>query len=147
MSNISVLSDQYKQLVTTSDNVNNSVVAFKKHALISNQASKNLYPNLSVSNEELQNAKVILLHFFENVRHLLKGDFTGSEFIPSTVLDDYKERLQSSAFIQEELDTLINRLQNDDALTGEDLKVFDTLLSILDNERNILFRKLRTARG
>lgn len=147
MSNISVLSDQYKQLVTTSDSVNNSVVAFKKHALISNQVSKNLYPNLSVSNEELQNAKVTLLHFFENVRHLLNGDFTGSEFIPSTVLDDYKERLQSSAFIQEELDTLINRLQNDQALTGEDLKVFDTLLSILDNERNILFRKLRTARG
>jgi hypothetical protein len=147
MSDISVLSNQYEQLVATSDKVNNSVIAFKKKSILSDAASKGKYPKLNVSPEELAAAKAILLLFLGNIIHLIDSDTLESDFIPTIVLDDYKHRLSVSPFLKDELTKLIETLKQNEPVNEESIQVLDNILSILDNERSTLFRKLRTARG
>lgn len=147
MSDISVLSNQYEQLVATSDKVNNSVIAFKKKSILSVDANKGKYPKLNVSPEELANAKAILLLFLDNIIRLIESDTLESEFIPTIILDDYKHRLSVSPFLKDELTKLIETLKQNQPVNEENIQVLDNILSILDNERSTLFRKLRTARG
>jgi hypothetical protein len=147
MSEISVLSSQYDKLVATSDKVNNSVVAFKKRSLLSDARNRTKYPKLTVSDEELRNASVILDLFLTNVQRLLVEDLTESDFIPAIVLDDYKKRISEDPYIKEELNKLLTLLKKGQPFTESELTVMDSILSILDSERNMLFRKLRTARG
>lgn len=147
MSDISVLSNQYEQLVATSDKVNNSVIAFKKKSLLSDVASKDKYPKLNVSPEELAAAKSVLLLFLGNIIHLIDSDTLESDFIPTIILDDYKHRLSVSPFLKDELEKLIEILNQNQPVAEDNIQVLDNILSILDNERSTLFRKLRTARG
>lgn len=147
MSDISVLSNQYEQLVATSDKVNNSVIAFKKKSILSDAASKGKYPKLNVSPEELAAAKAILLLFLGNIIHLIDSDTLESDFIPTIILDDYKHRLSVSPFLKDELTKLIEILKQNQPVNEDNIQVLDNILSILDNERSTLFRKLRTARG
>lgn len=147
MSDISVLSHQYEQLVATSDKVNNSVIAFKKKSLLDDAANKNKYPKLSVSVEELATAKKILLLFLDNILKLIENDSLESDFIPTIILDDYKHRLSVNPYLKDDLKKLIAELNKNQHLPEDDIEVLDSILSILDNERSTLFRKLRTARG
>lgn len=147
MSDISVLSNQYGKLLSTSDKVNNSVIAFKKKSLLKNLASKERYPKLSVSPEELDRAKTILLSFLENIRKLLEEDFRESDYIPMIIIDDYKKRLSLNPYLKEDLKKLLDLLKYNQPIEEDNLTVLESILSILDNERSTLFRKLRTARG
>ena len=147
MSEISVLSNQYDQLVSTSEKINSSVIAFKKRSILNTSGNKERYPKLTVSTEELKSAKDILLAFLDNIQKLVAEDFKESDYIPSIILDDYKKRLSANPFLKEDLVNLIDLLKQNQALNEHNIKVLDNLLSILDNERSSLFRKLRTARG
>lgn len=147
MSDISVLSNQYEQLVATSDKVNNSVIAFKKKSILDDAISRRKYPKLSVTTEELQLAKQILLLFLNNILKMLEEDSSESDFIPTIIIDDYKQRLSLNPYLKDDLKRLISELNQDQKVTESDIEVLDSILSILDNERSSLFRKLRTARG
>jgi len=147
MSDISVLSNQYEQLVATSDKVNNSVIAFKKKNLLSDAASKHKYPKLNITVEELTTAKQILLLFLDNILKLIENDSLESDFIPTIILEDYKHRLSVNPYLKDDLKKLIGELTQNQQITDDDIEVLDSILSILDNERSTLFRKLRTARG
>lgn len=145
MSQISFLSDQYKQLASTSDKINNSVIALKKESLIKEGHSK--YPKLKVSKEELEEAYRVLIPFLENVRNAITGDVQESTFLPSLVFEDYKNRLSSNQFLKDDIESLIGRLKSGEGLESRDIAMLDELLTILDIERSTLFRKLRKARG
>lgn len=147
MSEISVLSNQYDQLVATSEKVNNSVITFKKKSILNTLGSQERYPKLSVTSEELKRAKDILLDFLDNIKKLVAEDFKGSDYIPSVILDDYKRKLSLNPYLKEDLAQLSNLLKQNQPIDGNHLQILDNILSILDNERSTLFRKLRTARG
>ncbi len=147
MSDISVLSNQYEQLVSTSDKVNSSVIAFKKKSLLNDAANKAKYPKLKVSIEELDKAKSILLLFLESVHKLLEEDQMESEFIPTIILNDYKSRLSVNPYLKEDLKKVIESLKQNQPIGENYINILDAILSILDTERSTLFRKLRTARG
>ena len=147
MSDISVLSNQYDQLVATSEKVNNSVVAFRKKSLLNDTESRTKYPKLSVSLDELAAAKAILLLFLENIQKLLEDGHMESDFIPTIILEDYKHRLSANPYLKEDLKKLIEVLKQNQLVAEDNIVVLDNILSVLDNERSALFRKLRTARG
>jgi hypothetical protein len=147
MSEISVISNQYNTMVATSDRINNSVIAFKKKSLLQDHQNRSQYPKLSVSGEELEAAKDTLLAFLRSVRSLLKGEQVQSDFIPSLIVNDYKRKLVGTVYLEEDLDDMLARLQNGQAVDENAIAVLDNLLSLLDKERNALFRKLRRARG
>ncbi len=147
MSEISVLSNQYDKLVKTSEKVNSSIIAFKKRSILNTSGNKERYPKLSVSSEELKSARDILLGFLDNIQKMVAEDFKESEYIPSLILEDYKKKMSVNPFLEEDLAQLINLLKQNQSVDENHLKVLDKILSILDNERSTLFRKLRTARG
>lgn len=147
MSDISVLSNQYDKLVSTSEKVNNSVIAFKKKSILSDDVNKAKYPKLKITAEELDMAKSVLMLFLENIQKLLEDDYMESEFIPITVLEDYKLRLSANPYLKEDLKKLLELLKQNKPVGEDNIIVLDTILLILDNERSSLFKKLRTARG
>jgi len=149
MSDISALSNQYDQLVGTSEKVNDSVVVFKKQSLLQDAAARRNYPSLKISGEELAAASALLLLFLAEVFEQPDNARVGKEaFMPAAVKDDYKDKLRrNAAYLDEDLKRLHRRLQEQQAVTDSDLKLMDMLVTALDTERNNLFRKLRTARG
>jgi hypothetical protein len=147
MSEIGVLSNQYDQLVSTSDKVNDSVIVFKKHSLLKDKKNSEKYPKLSVSIEEFKRAKDLLIPFLTNIKNLVSEEALESEFIPILVLEDYKKKLLSHPYIDEDITDLISKMQKDANIDIDDISVLDEILTVLDTERSMLFRKLRTARG
>lgn len=149
MSDISALSNQYDQLVDTSEKVNDSVVAFKKQSLLRDAAAQRQYPNLKISTEELRAAGDLLVLFLVDVfSQLVDGKAGDDKFMPATVKDDYKEKLKKdTAYLEEDVRRLHRHLQEHDPVTEDDLRLMDRLVTTLDTERSNLFRKLRTARG
>ena len=149
MSDISALSTQYDQLVETSEKINNSVIVFKKQNLLQDAASKQRYPNLKVTPEEIMEANTILSLFLVSVFDFADNQQTvAKEFMPEAVKDDYKIKLRrNTAYLDEDLKKLQKNLNDKRPVTDNDLQVMDILVTTLDTERNSLFRKLRTARG
>lgn len=147
MSEISVLSNQYEKLVKTSDKINNSVIAVKKKDLLSRNTVKQQFPKLIISEEDIKEAMDILLNFLKNLNSLLNEESNKSEDLPLIILDDYKAKLTESPYFKEDLTQLITDIQENKQMDEKDIKVLDRVLSVLDSERTLLFRKLRTARG
>lgn len=149
MSDISALSNQYDQLVDTSEKINNSVIVFKKQNLLKDVTTKNKYPSLKISDDEISEAVTLLLVFLTSVFDLPSDQREiKEEFMPVTVKDDYRARLRkNAAYFDEDLKKLQRHLQERQPVTDSDIKVMDMLVTTLDTERNNLFRKLRTARG
>lgn len=149
MSDISALSNQYDQLVETSEKINNSVIVFKKQSLLQDATSKQRYPNLKVTPEEIMEANTILSLFLISVFDFAdKQQPVAKEFMPEAVKDDYKIKLRrNTAYLDEDLKKLQKNLSDKQPVTDNDLQVMDILVTTLDTERNSLFRKLRTARG
>ena len=147
MSEISVLSNQYEKLVKTSDKINNSVIAVKKKDLLSRNTVKQQFPKLILSEEEFKEAMAILLNFLQNLSSLLNEESNKSEDLPLIILDDYKAKLTESPYFKEDLTQLITDIQENKEMDKKDIRVLDRVLSVLDSERTLLFRKLRTARG
>lgn len=147
MSEISVLSNQYKKLVETSDKVNNSVIVYKKKKLLSEPSNLKKYPKLFISSDDSDLAKNTLLSFLTNLKQILEEDRKESDFIPSIVLEDYKKKLDANQYLKEDIESLISFIDKDQVISEENISILDGIMSVLDNERNILFRKLRTARG
>jgi hypothetical protein len=147
MSEISVLSNQYEKLVSTSDKVNNSVITLKKRGILARKDSK-LYPKLKVDPSEIDSASGLLVSFLNNVAQLLKNHSQDSQYIPSLIVDDYLSRLLlKNQFISEDIEDLLKKLKAKQELEEKNIQVLDGLLAVLDIERSNLFRKLRTARG
>ncbi len=147
MSEISILSDQYKKLVETSEKVNSSVIVYKKRKLLNESASQSQYPKLFISSDESAVAKDILVSFLTNIKQILEEGRIESDFIPSLVLEDYKKKLDTNQYLKEDIESLIALISKDQTISEESIGILDSIMSVLDNERTILFRKLRTARG
>lgn len=148
MSEISVISDQYEQLITTSDKINNSIITIKKKSLLAVPANREKYPKLFVSSSALDEANGILLNFVESLQRQIKDDQKDSDFLPFSVAGDYNKKLLSdNPYIMEDLCALHSALAKHEPISQDGLSVLDTLLSTIDQERSMLFRKLRRARG
>lgn len=147
MSDISVLSNQYEKLVLTSDKINNSVIALKKDFLLQDSEGAKKYPRLSLTREEVAEAKQVILSFLDNVMKVSDEGSSSSDYVPSIIFEDYKQRLQAFPYLEEDVSELIQILGKENQVNDKNLNVLDELLAILDFERSTLFRRLRTARG
>lgn len=146
MSEISVLSNQYKKLVKTSNSINNSVIAIKKRYLLKASKTEDQLRH-SVPENDFQEAVSTLLTFLRDLVDLLSEEGNNTVYLPSSILNDYKRKLNDTPYFEEELKQLISELSNQRTLTEVHIQVLDRILAVLDSERTLLFRKLRTARG
>jgi hypothetical protein len=147
MSEISVLSNQYKRLVDTSDKINNSVITFKKRDLLKHKNRKEIYPQVTISETDFASAKNNLLKFLTQLINLLNEENQHSEDLPLVIIEDYRKKLSEDAYFWDNLKDVIKALSEDIPLEEKDIRVLDRIVAVLDSERTTLFRKLRTARG
>ncbi len=146
MSEISVLSNQYEKLVEVSEKINNSVIALKKKGILSRKDILKVYPKLSLSASDYSKAAHTVLEFLENLFILLNEEKRATEDIPLIILDDYLNKLKESQHFKEDLENLISDLRQKKELEEKDIQILDRIISVLDSERTLLFRKLRMAR-
>jgi hypothetical protein len=148
MSEISTLSLQYERLKSASDNLNRSVVLFKKERLLGQKGASKTYPRLSVTQKELHDAKVYWLRFIKNINASFKEESTNTDdFIPASLLEEYKLRIKSNdPYLVPQLEAIIGILEREEPMKDGHFIVLDNLLTALDVERTAVFRKLRIGR-
>lgn len=147
MSEISVLSNLYEKLVDTSNRINGSVITIKKKGLLGDDITRKKYPKISVSDQEFESATRALITFLNYILSLLNEENQTSDELPLMVAETYVHKLKEDAYFKEKISELVNDLTHEKKLNEQDIKVLDRVISLLDSERTLLFRKLRTARG
>ncbi len=147
MSEISVLSNRYTQLVKTTDQVNNSIIALKKRLIINDKRNKQSI-TLKLSEAELKLAQDYLIDFLKYLLTISVTDLKESEYLPNLVLNEFQCRIENSyPYIKNEINEIIQLISSGKNLDEEQFSILDKMVSLLDNERTVLFKKLRTARG
>ncbi len=148
MSEMSILSNQYERLVSTTNNVNDSVILLKKKRFFEDSSHiKNRIPKIDDKEKDLSNAKSSLINFLGSLLELLKDGTNTSEYVPNLVIEDYKNRIRQIPYIENDIERTVNLIKNNERLPNESFELLDNISSVLDSERTTLFRKLRTARG
>ncbi len=145
MSEISVISNQYNAVVDTTDKVNNSIIALKKRNILSHKQGEHKF---ELSQEELDSAKNYLLSFLEFLKQLQDKNTLAPGYLPSALVTDFQNKIINSVpFFEVEVQNIIVSITNDKNLEEKQFDLLDKMASTLDNERTVLFKKLRTARG
>lgn len=105
------------------------------------------YPQLTVSTSELQEAREYLIAFLKSVQAAFLEENVATEFIPDTLLEEYKKRLKSAdPYLASRLENVIGSLEKEEPLQDAHFRLLDNVLSALDVERTVVFKKLRTGR-
>lgn len=147
MSEISALSNQYETVVKTTDKFNNSIIALKKHR-ISKEKSKTKDLNIILSADEFKKAKDYILEFLEYILQIQNENTVESGVIPVMLIKDFSNRIKSTIpYIEKIIPDIIEILIKEGELSVEQFQLLDKIAATLDNERTVLFRKLKTARG
>jgi len=147
MSEISALSHQYESLRSATDNLNRAIVLFKKKRLMGRKAQPLQYARLSVSIAELQDARSYLLDFLKSIQAAFQEENVATRFIPDTLLEEYKEGLKrADPYLAVHIQDVIGVLEKEEPIQDVHFRLLDNLLSALDIERTVIFRKLRTGK-
>jgi hypothetical protein len=146
MSNIGIILDQYEVLVKTTQRINDSIIVFKKQFLLLEH--KGQYQDLVIRDEELKNAKTNLSQFISYLSGLKdenkKPDF---EIVPKRVFEKFKKLVEEISNIDNDLRSIQKRIKGGQSLLKNQFLLLDKIVAILDMERGVLFKTLRTARG
>lgn len=145
MSDINLKREQYLTLSQATDDVNNAIIALKKQYKRSQGVDN---PAFVISPGELKASAGIIRQIMESLVKLGNSNSQPDySIIPSSVADRLQKD-QNDLLQQEKKYRAINRtLDSGKPLDEEQLYLLDRVVSTLNKERSILFKKLRTARG
>jgi hypothetical protein len=134
MSDVGYLSNQYERLAQTNQVLNDAVLLLKKNWLLSQPGTQRKYPNLSVNAEDLREAQVYILEVLEPMVHPAEyaqvSGVIGAKKLP----------------LDPELIDVVNTIRQNRALQEKHFSTLNRLLDMLDGERSMLFRKLRSGK-
>jgi hypothetical protein len=147
MSEISMISRQYKVLAETTDKINSAIIAFKKQFLIAQDGNQNIQ-TIALSEGELKLAKQDLLNFIAFLFMMTEDkSITNFDIIPQKSSGDFYKKVVKKATFRSDLQEVRIAIETDHKLNLKQFDFLDEIVSTLDNERTVLFKKLRTARG
>lgn len=142
-----LITKRYSDIVDFTSKVNKSVIIFKKKSLLSDDANRKKYPKLELNEADLVNARKNLLQSLIDLENLA----TDSEFNTKLSGASESSALQNLVIRNEsdrrEIESIVQSLKENKPLTKAHFLMLDKIIAILDSERNLLFRKLRTVRG
>jgi hypothetical protein len=148
MSDVSVLSNQYETLIGTSDKINDSIIALKKNYLLTEKKGDEKYQSLEVNPDEVSKASEYLTYFLSELTNLFSENESKHEDIPNVIANDYAKNLEINfPRIKTDIETIIKDLSAEKPLNFDQLIILDKILTTLDGERKVLFRKLRSSRA
>lgn len=148
MSDVSVLSNQYETLIGTSDKINDSIIALKKNYLLTEKKGDIKYQSLEVKPDEVLKASEYITHFLTELTGLFSENESKHEDIPNVIANDYAKNLEINfPSIKSEIENIVEDLNSKKLLNFDQLTTLDKILTTLDGERKVLFRKLRSSRA
>lgn len=129
MSNVNQLSNEYQNLAALAEQFNKAILVLKKEYLLSDEESKKKYPTLRLTDAERKNAH----------------DFSEKMLVYLNEQQPFMKAI-SRKIAQDDLINLQKTLALENTLNEDDLEKLDIVLFSLDEERSVLFRKLRMSR-
>lgn len=145
MSEMSALSHQYEKLMESFEVLLNAVVLLKKQQLIQFNNEKQILQPISI--EEAGKAQSKLLLFLKEVQQIIQGEVYKDTFIPFGISPEYKKRIIKVPTMSANISEIVNVILKDGELSNNHFITLEKLISALDFERNVVFRKLRTRKG
>ncbi|MBN8876767.1 MAG: hypothetical protein J0I32_04420 [Sphingobacteriales bacterium] len=147
MSEMTLITKRYDDIVGFTSKVNKSVIVFKKKALLADATNKTKYPNLEISEDELKCAKEDLLQSLSDLEALASNTEYNSKLSGLAESSALQKLILRSDTDRKEIEQIVHSLKENTPLSKAQFIMLDKIIAILDSERNLLFRKLRTARG
>jgi len=147
MSEMTLITKRYSDIVDFTSRVNKSVIIFKKKSLLADRATKDKYPKLEVSEEEMNSAKQDLLQSLSELENLAKDTEYNSKLSGLSESSDLQNMVLRNDTDRREIEMIVRLLKDNKPLSKTNFLMLDKIIAILDSERNLLFRKMRTARG
>lgn len=142
-----LITKRYDDIVGFTSKVNKSVIVFKKKSLLADATSKAKYPNLDISEAEVEAAKTDLLQSIADLETLASDTEYNSKLSGLTESSALQRLVTRSDTDRKEIEQIVHSLKENIPLSKTQFIMLDKIIAILDSERNLLFRKLRTARG
>lgn len=147
MSEMTLITKRYSDIVDFTSKVNKSVIVFKKKSLLADRANKEKYPKLEVSEEEINTAKQDLLQSLSELENLAKDTEFNSKLTGLSESSALQNMILRNDTDRREIEMIVQLLKENKPLSKTNFLILDKIIAILDSERNLLFRKMRTARG
>jgi hypothetical protein len=147
MSEITLITKRYDNITDFTSKVNRSVIVFKKKSLLEDKDNLSKYPKLKLNQEEIEKAEYDLLETLSLLEKLPKDADYNSDLTGLSESSDLKKFVLNNEADRKEIKMIIQNLKERKPLIKMNFILLDKIISVLDSERNLLFRKLRTARG
>ena len=146
MSELTLITKRYDNIAGFTSKVNKSVIVFKKRSLLNDITNKEKYPKLNVSEEEMISAKATLLQSLKDLEKLVSDTEYDNRLFGASESSALKNLVIRNETDRREIEIILQSIRQDKPLTKSNFLTLDKIIAILDSERNLLFRKLRTAR-
>ncbi|MBL7894839.1 MAG: hypothetical protein JNK50_06080 [Bacteroidia bacterium] len=147
MSEISLITKRYDDIVDFTSKVNKSVIVFKKKTLLNERGISDKYPKLKLKQEEVDKAEAELLDSLLQLEQLAKETEYSNKLTGLSESSVLRQMVFNNETDRKEIESIIQNLKEHKPFEKFHFVMLDKIISALDNERNLLFRKLRTARG
>ena len=147
MSEITLITKRYDDITDFTSKVNKSVIVFKKKSLLEDRDNLIKYPKLKLSQEEIEKAEHDLLEALTQIEQFAKDTDYSNILNGLTESSGFKKMILNNETDRKEIEMITQSLKDHKPLFKMHFKMLDKIISALDSERSLLFRKLRTARG
>lgn len=147
MSEMTLITKRYGDIVDFTSKVNKSVIVFKKKSLLAEAINREKYPKLEVNETELNTAKENLLQSLIDLENLATDKEYNKKLLGVSESSALQNLVIKNETDRREIEAIVHFLREDKPLSKTNFLMLDKIIAILDSERNLLFRKLRTARG
>lgn len=147
MSEMTLITKRYENIVDFTSKVNKSVITFKKKSLLAEAVTKAKYPKLEVNETELNAAKENLLKSLSDLENLAADKEYDKKLLGISESSALQTLVIKNETDRREIEAIVVCLKEDKPLSKPNFLMLDKIIAILDSERNLLFKKMRTARG
>jgi hypothetical protein len=147
MSEMTLITKRYSDIVDFTSKVNKSVIVFKKKSLLADHLNEKKYPKLKLSEEEINTAKQDLLQSLSDLESLAADTEFNNKLIGVSESSALKNLVLQNDTDRREIEAIVELLKENKPLSKTNFLMLDKIIAILDSERNLLFKKMRTARG
>jgi hypothetical protein len=142
MSNLGVFSHRYSSISDLSREINDAAIIIKK-------AHFNLAGKKDITLSQIAESRQYLVDVFINLvknlqpeNHSFDSGIKKPIQLPISFIDHVKNTNKNEMqYFIDDLKNFITHLQNNQNLTGQDLKILESMCSIMDEETSASFRK------
>ncbi|MBO0950126.1 hypothetical protein [Fibrella forsythiae] len=146
MQQSSTWANQYEQLASATDLINESVNIIIKEKHVHQYPQLSTRPSFYLSEQQINQARTTVADLVSALIDENIDEPTGDEshvHLPDNLLDDYRTRLDNNPNARERFEQLRDTLQSDQPVDDSGKAALDDLVLTLNNSRKQIFRKLR----